>query len=514
MRLRGVGLVAALDGHDLVVEHDGEDADLVAHGSLDVHPDHADGGVAHDVDAQLVRLGELRAHDRAQPETKLGGLAPSDVGPGRRALPHRRQLVAGTARVVRDDGVRHVDVVVQVVDDAVLVDRNLVGRELRHPVVEPFLPNLRHFGRDVAGVPVACAVRPPLDVVDQPSKRELRVSQKRVVGLVVLVDVAGVRRRVDERLAGRNRLAVRRPRETRADGEYQIGLLQEVPRALRVRHRGRAQRERVVFGEGALARHRGGHRRLEKLGYLLQLVPSLRVEAALPCVYHRTLGLQQRLCNLSNSPRRRHGLVPKDRRVVQLARKLLRPDVARGLKEHGAALARPKLVEGAAHEFGDALDHVDLCAPLGDVRVVVVGAEVRLDECLGLELASGKQQDGRVVRKGLGRSRKGVLAPGALLHGEHPQPLAVGDAAEPVGDCHADALLAAYDRADARLRRRVNHRLGRIDRQEFRPLAPEDLRDCVCSLHVRSHSYRLLSARCGDFTLTLALSLQGRGDKY
>ena len=145
--------------------------------------------------------------------------------------------------------------------------------------------------------------------------------------------------------------------------------------------------------------------------------------------------------------------------------------------------------------------------------VVVIGTEVRGDEGLFLVLAPGEQEDGRIVGKGLGRSGEGILATGALLHREDSEALAVGDAAEPVGDGHADALLSANNRADAGLCRGVDHRLGRVYREELGSLPLEDLCDCVCSLHIRLRSCRLLTARCGEFTLTLALSHDGRGDK-
>ncbi len=53
----------ALGAHDAVVEHDGEDGDAVARRGLDVHAGHAERGVAHHVDAELLRRGELRPHE-------------------------------------------------------------------------------------------------------------------------------------------------------------------------------------------------------------------------------------------------------------------------------------------------------------------------------------------------------------------------------------------------------------------------------------------------------------------
>src|SRR2546421_1896578 len=59
--------VRDLDGHGRVVEHDGENGDPAAHGRLEIEPGHAEGGVAHEIDAELVGGGELGADDEAEP---------------------------------------------------------------------------------------------------------------------------------------------------------------------------------------------------------------------------------------------------------------------------------------------------------------------------------------------------------------------------------------------------------------------------------------------------------------
>src|SRR5260370_14014441 len=45
--------VRDLDGHSRVVEYDGEDRNPAAHPGLEIEPGHAEGGVAHEVDAEL-----------------------------------------------------------------------------------------------------------------------------------------------------------------------------------------------------------------------------------------------------------------------------------------------------------------------------------------------------------------------------------------------------------------------------------------------------------------------------
>src|SRR5207244_13628823 len=59
--------VRNLDGHGRVVEHDGEDGNPAAHGRLEIEARHAERGVAHEIDAELFRGGQLGADDEAEP---------------------------------------------------------------------------------------------------------------------------------------------------------------------------------------------------------------------------------------------------------------------------------------------------------------------------------------------------------------------------------------------------------------------------------------------------------------
>ena len=58
--------VRDLDGHARVVEHDGEDRNPAAHRGLEIEPGHAEGGVAHEVDTELLGGGELGPDDQAE----------------------------------------------------------------------------------------------------------------------------------------------------------------------------------------------------------------------------------------------------------------------------------------------------------------------------------------------------------------------------------------------------------------------------------------------------------------
>ena len=94
---------------------------------LEVHAGEADGGVAPDVDAELLRRRQLGAHGEAEPVAELRGLAPAEIGERRRRAPEGRELVARAAGVVGDDGVVAVHRVLQVPEHAVGVERRVVA---------------------------------------------------------------------------------------------------------------------------------------------------------------------------------------------------------------------------------------------------------------------------------------------------------------------------------------------------------------------------------------------------
>ena len=67
------------------------------------------------------------------------------------------------------------------------------------------------------------------------------------------------------------------------------------------------------------------------------------------------------------------------------------------------------------------------------------------------DAVAGNEQYRNVVAEHLRRAGEAVLDPGPALYREHAGALAVGGAADAVGDAYPDALLAAYDRPDADL---------------------------------------------------------------
>ena len=92
-----------LGGHEVVVEDDGEARDVAADGGFEIETGHAEGGVAHEVDAEFFRRGELGAHDQAQAGSQSVRFSPTDVAARRRRLIEGDELVARAAGVVGDD---------------------------------------------------------------------------------------------------------------------------------------------------------------------------------------------------------------------------------------------------------------------------------------------------------------------------------------------------------------------------------------------------------------------------
>src|SRR2546428_2071179 len=129
--------VRDLDGHGRVVEHDGEDGRPAAHRGLEIEPGHAEGGVAHEVDAELLRSGELGADGEAESGAERVRLAPAEIAARRDGPVEGQQLVSRTSRVVSDDGLAPIDRAHELADDPIGVDRDFLQAEHRRPFREP-----------------------------------------------------------------------------------------------------------------------------------------------------------------------------------------------------------------------------------------------------------------------------------------------------------------------------------------------------------------------------------------
>src|SRR5690348_1733533 len=103
---------------------------------------------------------------------------------------------------------------------------------------------------------------------------------------------------MDDLLALRHAGAKARPRKAAADTEDRVGIVQEVPQMFADADTAGAQRQRMVFGERALAAERRHDRRFEQFGERLELRPGLSVMDALPGMDHRPLGSDESLGDL------------------------------------------------------------------------------------------------------------------------------------------------------------------------------------------------------------------------
>ena len=258
--------------------------------------------------------------------------------------------------------------------------------------------------------------------------------------------------------------------ERRQDEE--IGFGHELSEHLWPRAGGRPKRERVAFGNGALARIGGDHRRRNELGQGAQPVARLRIEHALP-------GQQQRIFRLEQHAHRgldrvgiRRRALDRNGSVVELAPVLGFPYFGRNLDEDGPALAAAHGVIGAAHQVGQLLDRMRQRRPLGDRPVDLGSAEDRPDILSRQRQPGRNDQERDVFGKGLGDAGKGVFDAGPGLGGEYAVALAALDTGIAVREADADALLPAQNRTDVERGAGLDQRVAGIAGEELRSLAP------------------------------------------
>src|SRR5690606_22453092 len=192
-----------LNCHRLVVEQDREDRDALARRGLEVGPGKPDRGITPDVDAQLVRARELRAHREPKAVAELRRLTPADVAVRTATLPKRHQLVTRTASVVGDDRVRDVDGLLQIPQHAIRRNRAGFLPTLPFPFRKPSGFGLLDAGRDFRAV--AIIRHPPFYCFDQRRQRQPGIANQRHFARHRLVDIERVQRRMNHALAHGNR---------------------------------------------------------------------------------------------------------------------------------------------------------------------------------------------------------------------------------------------------------------------------------------------------------------------
>ena len=158
-------------------------------------------------------------------------------------------------------------------------------------------------------------------------------------------------------------------------------------------------------------------------------------------------------------------------------------DVVRDLDQDRAAAAALEAREGAPEDVRDLRARGDRLGRLGDVAHVEDGVEVRRDVGEAAGIALGQDQDRHRLAIGLGDAAEGVLGAGAVLHREHADLLAAGEARHGVRHVQTDPLLADDDRPDAGARGELEHVVDRIAEDDLDAFAPQDLGDRLARLH-------------------------------
>ena len=180
-----------------------------------------------------------------------------------------------------EHGVGVVDVRIDFADHPVGVDRRLVGVEQRCPLGEPL-----GLGAAISDAVRVSSARPssPSSAFASSimaSRVSLASAHESEVHGVVLVDVLGGHRRMDQELAARNG----RPNPVRVKPEPIASTTSAAPSHLNTRLGcgavGGPKRQRVIVGEGALALHRRDDGNLGQFREGLEFVASVGVEDAL-----------------------------------------------------------------------------------------------------------------------------------------------------------------------------------------------------------------------------------------
>ena len=384
---------------------------------------------------------------------------------------------------MRDDDVVAVNAAHEIADHAVLIDRHFLGIEVLFPFGEPAFfrgGNLLLEGGERVGPARALL---PAHLGDEGIEHQRGIADHGVVDAVFLVDIRGVVGRMDDCLTRRHSGAERGSGEARPDRQDEIGIGHEVRDHFRPRARGCAEREEMVFGDGALARIGSDDRRRNKLGQGCEAIARVGIEHALSRQQQRSLGPEQhahrRLDRVGIGRRALH----RHRCVIELARVLRLPHLGGNLDEHRAALPAAHGVIRPAHQVGQLLNRMRHGRPFGDGPINVGSAEHRPHVLPRQRQTCRDDEKGHVLGKGLRHAREGVLDARARLRSEDAVALAALDAGIAVRQADADALLPAQNRTDVERGAGLDQRVAGIAGEELRSLAPEDFGDDGGAIH-------------------------------
>ena len=263
-----------------------------------------------------------------------------------------------------DDRIVAIDRAHEFGDHAVLVDRHLVGGELRRPLGKPLF-----FDRGDLILQLAerrawlglCSLT--ADLLDQRVDDEAGVADEAECYGVILVDVAGVVGRVDDGLAGRYARPERRPGQARADGENEVGARHEFRVHFRPRAGGGAERQRMALRDRALTGIGGGDRGRDQLGEGCKPLAGAGVVHALAGPQQRVFCCEQHAHGVLHRRRIGRKAHRHDGGIVERALIFGIPHVVRDLDQHRTTLAGAHRVIGAPHQVGQLLHRMRECGP-------------------------------------------------------------------------------------------------------------------------------------------------------
>ena len=206
--------------------------------------------------------------------------------------------------------------------------------------------------------------------------------------------------------------------EAAADAEYQIRFIEKMPHRCRYRNAARAQCQRVVLVERALAAEAGADRDRQPLGQRLQRPPGLGPMDALTGIDHRPFGVRQRPGRRLNGSRLRSVSSLDGRSIIQRFRDLFIPDIDRNFDQDRAAATILELGEGTAKYRRHLLGTGDRLGRFGDARHRGDAVEIGRHMAQIAGIAHGHHQHRHGLTKGLCDAAKSVFRTRPVLHDE------------------------------------------------------------------------------------------------
>lgn len=293
---------------------------------------------------------------------------------------------------------------------------------------------------------------------------EIGIAGDADLGLDVLVEVLGIQRGVNVAPLRWHARGEGTDRQTAADAEDQVGVVQEVVDHAAGGVTAGAQCQRMGFVEGALAGDRRGDGRVQQLGQRLQFGPGLAVMDALTGIDDRLGGGRELArCRLDQvrigcRARLEHWPVAADVGLFAAG-------VPGYLHQHRTGAAIAQLREGAPHDVGDLLATGQGLGPLGDVLHVQHRIEVGVVVGKMARVARRHEQHRHRLAVALGHAAEGVLGARTMLHHEHADLVSAAHATESIGHVGAGTLLPHHDGADIHRGRRLDQWIERVAEQ-------------------------------------------------